>query len=156
MNNTNPNAEAKKLFQELRKCFLVIEKLKDPVQIAVRQKELSILHSKWKDAVHTEIEDEFLPQLLPLFGSHAYQVILFDVGSALNVSLAILLTDYSVADYNQIMGQLYRLIEDYSDTHTYSVSTITVSYPLSPEHPLYEQISVGSVILGNCETSSQS
>lgn len=146
MNSTSPNAEAEKLFQELQKCFLVIEKLKDPIQIAVRRKELSILHSKWKNAVHVEIEDEFVPQILPLFGSHAYQVILFDICSAINVSLSILLTDYSVADYNQIMGQLYRLIEDYSDAHTYSVSTITVSYPLSPEHPLYEQITTGIII----------
>ena len=145
MNNTQ-NTEAEKLFQELRKCFLVIEKLKDPVQIAVKQKELSILHAKWKDAVHTEIEDEFLPQLLPLFGSHTYQAILFDTGSILNVSLAILLTDYSVSAYNQVMGQLYRLIEDYSETHTCSVSTITVSYPLSQKHPLYSEIKSGTII----------
>lgn len=146
MNNTNPNTEAAKLFQELHRCFLLIGELKDPIQISYHQKKLSILHAKWKDAVHTEIENEFLPQLLPLFGSHACQVILFDTGSAINISLAILLTDYSIADYNRIMDQLYRLIEDYSDTHTYSVSTITVSYPLSQTHPLYEQVSAGIII----------
>ena len=91
MNNTQ-NTEAEKLFQELRKCFLVIEKLKDPVQIAVMQK------------------------------------------------------DYSVSAYNQVMGQLYRLIEDYSETHTCSVSTITVSYPLSQKHPLYSEIKSGTII----------
>ena len=147
MNNiTNSNTETEKLFQELHRCFLLIGELKDPIQIACHQKKLSILHAKWKDAVHAEIEDVFLPQLLPLFGSHAYQVILFDTGSILNISLAILLTGYSVEAYEIIREDLYNLIEGYSETHTCSISTLTVSYPLSDKHPLYEEISAGTII----------
>lgn len=145
-NDINPNTEASKLYRELHKHFLLTKVLKDPVQININRKKILILHKKWKEAVYAEIEGEFLPQLLPLFGKHTYQVILFDTSSALNISLAILLTNYSVADYNRIMGQLYRLIEDYSDTHTCSVSTITVSYPLSQEHPLYSEITAGTII----------
>ena len=145
-NDTNPNTEASKLYRELHKHFLLMKVLKDPVQINLNRKEILILHKKWKEAVYTEIEDQFLPQLLPLFGSHAAQIILFDVGSALNISLAVLLTDYSVSAYNQVMGQLYRLIETYSETHTCSVSTIAVNYPLSQKHPLYKEISAGTII----------
>lgn len=145
-NNTNPNTEACKLFCDLHKHFLLTKTLKDPVQIAVNQKKILILHTKWRDAACKEITEQLLPELLPLFGDHVYQVILFDAGDVFNISLAILLTGYSTGAYEIIREDLYELIESYSETHTCSLSTLTASYPLSDKHPLYEEISVGTII----------
>lgn len=145
-NNTNPNTEAGKLFCDLHKHFLLTKTLKDPIQIAVNQKKILILHTKWRDAACKEITEQLLPKLLPLFGDHVYQVILFDAGDVFNISLAILLTGYSTGAYEIIREDLYELIESYSETHTCSLSTLTASYPLSDKHPLYEEISVGTII----------
>ena len=145
-NNTNPNTEAGKLFCDLHKHFLLTKTLKDPIQIAVNQKKILILHTKWRDAACKEITEQLLPKLLPLFGDHVYQVILFHAGDVFNISLAILLTGYSTGAYEIIREDLYELIESYSETHTCSLSTLTASYPLSDKHPLYEEISVGTII----------
>lgn len=145
-NNTNPNTEAGKLFCDLHKHFLLTKTLKDPIQIAVNQKKILILHTKWREAACKEINEQLLPELLPLFGDHVYQVILFDAGDVFNISLAILLTSYSTGAYEIIREDLYELIESYSETHTCSLSTLTASYPLSEEHPLYKEISAGTII----------
>ena len=145
MNNCTDN-EADKLFCELHKHFLLTKALKDPIQIAVNQKRILILHAKWKEAARKEIVEQLLPKLLPLFGDHVYQVILFDTGDIFNISLAILLTGYSVEAYEIIREDLYNLIESYSETHTCSISTLTASYPLSQNHPLYSEISAGTII----------
>lgn len=145
-NDTNPNTETSKLFCDLHKHFLLVKALKDPIQIAVNQKKILILHSKWKEAVRKEITEQLLPELLSLFGNHTYQVILFDAGDIFNVSLAILLTGYSVEAYEIIREDLYNLIEGYSETHTCSISTLTASYPLSDKHPLYQDVSAGTII----------
>lgn len=145
-NNTNPNTEAGKLFCELHNHFLLTKTLKDPVQVTLNQKEILILHRKWKDAACKEIIEQLLPELLPLFGDHVYQIILFDAGDIFNVSLAILLTGYSTGAYEIIREDLYDLIESYSETHTCSISTLTASYPLSQTHPLYSEITAGTVI----------
>lgn len=145
-NNTDPNTEAGKLFCDLHKHFLLVKALKDPIQIAVNQKEILILHTKWREAAYKEITAQLLPELLSLFGDHTYQVILFDAGDIFNISLAILLTGYSVEAYEIIREDLYNLIEGYSETHTCSLSTLTASYPLSDKHPLYQDVSAGTII----------
>ena len=145
-NNTDPNNEAGKLFCELHNHFLLTKTLKDPVQVNLNQKEILILHRKWKDAACKEITEQLLPELLPLFGDHVYQVILFDAGDIFNVSLAVLLTGYSAGAYEIIREDLYDLIESYSETHTCSISTLTASYPLSDKHPLHSEISTGTII----------
>ena len=146
MNNINPNTEAGKLFCELHKHFLLMKTLKDPVQVNLNQKEILILHAKWKEAACKEIVEQLLPDLLPLFAGHTYQIILFDTGDVFNISLAILLTGYSTEAYEIIREDLYDLIESYSETHTCPISTLTASYPLSDKYPLYEEISAGTVI----------
>lgn len=146
MNDNTSGTEAGKLFCDLHKHFLLVKALKDPIQIAVNQKKILILHSKWKEAACKEITEQLLPELLPLFGDHVYQVILFAAGDIFNVSLAILLTGYSAGAYEIIREDLYELIESYSGTHTCSLSTLTASYPLSEEHPLYKEISAGTII----------
>lgn len=146
MNNNASATEAGKLFCELHKHFLLMKTLKDPVQVNLNQKEILILHTKWRDAACKEITEQLLPELLPLFGDHTYQIILFDAGDIFNISLAVLLTGYSVEAYETIRGDLYNLIEAYSETHTCSLSTLTASYPLSEEHPLYKKISTGTII----------
>ena len=145
-NNTNPNTEAGKLFCELHNHFLLTKTLKDPIQIAVNQKKILILHTKWREAARKEIVEQLLPELLPLFGDHVYQIILFDAGDIFNISLAILLTGYSTGAYEIIREDLYELIESYSETHTCSLSTLTASYPLSSKHPLYKDVSTGTII----------
>lgn len=145
-NNTNPNTGAGKLFCELHKHFLLTKTLKDPVQVSLNQKEILILHRKWKDAACKEIVEQLLPEMLPLFGCHVYQIILFDAGDIFNISLAILLTGYSAEAYETIREGLYDLIESYSETHTCSISTLTTRYPLSSKHPLYKDISAGTII----------
>lgn len=145
-NNTNSNTEAGKLFCELHKHFLLTKTLKDPVQVNLNQKEILILHAKWKETVCKEITEQLLPELLLLFETHTYQIILFDAGDIFNISLAILLTRYSAKDYDLIRENLYDLIESYSETHTCSLSTLTASYPLSQDHPLYSEISAGTII----------
>lgn len=145
-NNTNSNTEAGKLFCELHKHFLLTKALKDPIQIAVNQKRILILHAKWKETVCKEITEQLLPELLPLFGDCTYQIILFDAGDVFNISLAILLTGYSAEAYEIIQEDLYDLIESYSETHTCSISTLTASYPLSEKHPLHKEISAGTII----------
>ena len=67
--------EAGKLFCELHKHFLLTKTLKDPTQVYLNQKEILILHHKWKEAVYEEITEQLLPELLPLFGDHVYQPI---------------------------------------------------------------------------------
>lgn len=146
MNDNTSGTEAGKLFCELHNHFLLTKTLKDPVQVTLNQKEILILHRKWKDAACKEITEQLLPKLLPLFGDHVYQIILFDAGDIFNISLAILLTDYSAEMYDMIRENLYDLIESYSETHTCSLSTLTASYPLSPTHPLYSKISAGTII----------
>lgn len=145
-NNTDPNNEAGKLFCELHKHFLLTKTLKDPTQVYLNQKEILILHRKWKDAACKEITEQLLPKLLPLFGGHVYQIILFDAGDIFNISLAVLLTNYSAKSYEIIREDLYNLIESYSETHTCSLSTLTASYPLSDKHPLYQDVSAGTII----------
>lgn len=144
--NNNTNDEARKLFRELHKHFLLTKTLKDPVQVNLNQKEILILHAKWKEAACKEITEQLLPELLPLFETHTYQIILFDAGDIFNISLAILLTRYSAKDYDLIRENLYDLIESYSETHTCSISTLTASYPLSEKHPLHKEISAGTII----------
>lgn len=146
MNDNTSDTEASKLFCELHKHFLLMKTLKDPVQVNLNQKEILILHKKWKEAASKEIVEQLLPELLPLFEDHVYQVILFDVGDIFNVSLAILLTGYSTGAYEIIREDLYNLIEAYSETRTCPISTLTASYPLSDKYPLYEEISAGTVI----------
>ena len=138
--------EAGKLFCELHKHFLLTKTLKDPVQVNLNQKEILIVHKKWKEAVYEEITEQLLPELLPLFGDHVYRVILFDTGDIFNISLAVLLTNYSAESYKMIRENLYDLIEVYSETHTCSISTLTASYPLSDKHPLHSEISTGTII----------
>lgn len=138
--------EAGKLFCELHKHFLLTKTLKDPTQVYLNQKEILILHRKWKDAACKEITEQLLPELLSLFGDHTYQVVLFDAGDIFNISLAILLTGYSVEAYEIIREDLYNLIEGYSETHTCSISTLTASYPLSQTHPLYSEITAGTIL----------
>ena len=145
MNNCTDN-EADKLFCELHKHFLLTKALKDPIQIAVNQKRILILHAKWREAACKEIAEQLLPELLPLFEDHTYQIVLFDAGNIFNISLAILLTSYSAEAYEIIREDLYNLIESYSETHTCSISTLTASYPLSQNHPLYSEISAGTII----------
>lgn len=146
MNDNTSGTEAGKLFCELHNHFLLTKTLKDPVQVTLNQKEILILHRKWKDAACKEITEQLLPNLLPLFGDHVYQIILFDAGDIFNISLAILLTDYSAEMYDMIRENLYDLIESYSETHTCSISTLTASYPLSDKHPLHSKISAGTII----------
>ena len=138
--------EAGKVFCELHKHFLLTKTLKDPTQVYLNQKEILILHRKWKDAACKEITEQLLPELLSLFGDHTYQVVLFDAGDIFNISLAILLTGYSVEAYEIIREDLYNLIEGYSETHTCSISTLTASYPLSQTHPLYSEITAGTIL----------
>lgn len=145
-NNTNPNTEAGKLFCELHKHFLLTKTLKDPMQVYLNQKEILILHHKWKEAVYEEITEQLLPELLPLFENHVYQIILFDTGDVFSISLAILLTNYSAESYEIIREDLYNLIEGYSETHTCPISTLTASYPLSGKHPFHSEISAGTII----------
>lgn len=145
-NNTDPNNEAGKLFCDLHKHFLLVKALKDPIQIAVNQKKILILHTKWREAACKEITEQLLPELLPLFADHTYQIILFDTGDVFNISLAILLTSYSTGAYEIIREDLYNLIEGYSETHTCSISALTASYPLSDKHPLHSEISAGTII----------
>lgn len=146
MNDNTSGTEAGKLFCDLHKHFLLVKALKDPIQIAVNQKEILILHTKWREAACKEINEQLLPELLPLFGDHVYQVILFDAGDVFNISLAILLTSYSTGAYEIIREDLYELIESYSETHTCSLSTLTASYPLSQTHPLYSEITAGTIL----------
>lgn len=146
MNDNISGTEAGKLFCDLHKHFLLVKALKDPIQIAVNQKEILILHTKWREAACKEITEQLLPELLSLFGDNTYQVILFDAGDIFNISLAILLTDYSTKMYDMIRENLYGLIESYSETHTCSISTLTASYPLSSKHPLYKDVSAGTII----------
>lgn len=146
MSNANTNTEAGKLFCELHKHFLLTKTLTDPVQVSLNQKEILILHKKWKEAACKEIVEQLLPELLSLFGNHVYQVILFDTGDIFNISLAVLLTGYSAESYKIIREDLYNLIEAYSETHTCSLSTLTASYPLSDKHPLHSEISTGTII----------
>lgn len=146
MNDNTSGTEAGKLFCELHNHFLLAKTLKDPIQIAVNQKKILILHAKWKEAVRKEIIEQLLPELLPLFGDHVRQIILFDAGDIFNISLAVLLTDYSAESYEIIREDLYNLIESYSETHTCSISTLTASYPLSDKHPLHSEISTGTII----------
>lgn len=146
MNDNTSGTEAGKLFCDLHKHFLLVKALKDPIQIAVNQKKILILHSKWKEAACKEITEQLLPELLPLFENHVYQIILFDAGDIFNISLAVLLTNYSAESYEMIRENLYALIEVYSETHTCSISTLTASYPLSQTHPLYSEITAGTII----------
>ena len=146
MNDNTSDTEASKLFCELHKHFLLMKTLKDPVQVNLNQKEILILHAKWKEAVCKEITEQLLPELLPLFGDHVYQVILFDVGDIFNISLAILLTGYSTGAYEIIREDLYNLIEGYSETHTCPISALTASYPLSSKYPFHSEISAGTII----------
>ncbi len=146
MNDNTSGTEAGKLFCELHNHFLLAKTLKDPIQIAVNQKKILILHAKWKEAVRKEIIEQLLPELLPLFGDHVRQIILFDAGDIFNISLAVLLADYSAESYEIIREDLYNLIESYSETHTCSISTLTASYPLSQTHPLYSEITAGTII----------
>ena len=146
MNDNTSGTEAGKLFCKLHKHFLLAKTLKDPMQVYLNKKEILILHHKWKEAVRKEITEQLLPKLLSLFGDHVYQVILFDAGDIFNVSLAILLTGYSTGAYEIIREDLYDLIESYSETHTCSISTLTASYPLSSKHPLYKDVSAGTII----------
>lgn len=146
MNDNTSGTEAGKLFCDLHKHFLLVKALKDPIQIAVNQKEILILHTKWREAACKEITEQLLPELLSLFGGHVYQIILFDAGDIFNISLAVLLTNYSAESYEIIREDLYNLIESYSETHTCSLSTLTASYPLSEEHPLYKELSAGTII----------
>ena len=117
MNDNTSGTEAGKLFCELHNHFLLTKTLKDPVQVTLNQKEILILHRKWNDA-----------------------------GDIFNISLAILLTDYSAKMYDMIRENLYGLIESYSETHTCSISTLTANYPLSDKHPLHSEISTGTII----------
>ena len=146
MNDNTSGTEAGKLFCELHNHFLLTKTLKDPVQVTLNQKEILILHRKWKDAACKEITEQLLPKLLPLFGDHVYQIILFDTGDIFNISLAVLLTNYSAESYEMIRENLYDLIEVYSETHTCSISTLTASYPLSQTHPLYSEITAGTIL----------
>ena len=153
MNDNTSGTEAGKLFCDLHKHFLLVKALKDPIQIAVNQKEILILHTKWREAACKEITEQLLPELLSLFGDHTYQVILFDAGDIFNISLAILLTGYSAGAYEIIREDLYELIESYSETHTCSISTLTASYPLSSKHPLYKDVSAGTIIWQRSDNS---
>ena len=146
MNDNTFDTEASKLFCELHKHFLLMKTLKDPVQVTLNQKEILILHRKWKDTACKEITEQLLPELLSLFGDHTYQVVLFDAGDIFNISLAVLLTNYSAESYEMIRENLYDLIEVYSETHTCSLSTLTASYPLSQTHPLHSEITAGTII----------
>ena len=123
MNDNTSGTEAGKLFCELHNHFLLTKTLKDPVQVNLNQKEILIVHKKWKEAVYEEITEQLLPELLRLFGDHVYRVILFDTGDIFNISLAVLLTNYSAESYEMIRENLYDLIEVYSETHTCSIST---------------------------------
>ena len=138
--------EAGKLFCELHKHFLLTKTLKDPTQVYLNQKEILILHRKWKDAACKEIVEQLLPELLPLFENHVYQIILFDTGDVFSISLAILLTNYSTESYEIIREDLYNLIETYSETHTCPISALTASYPLSDKYPFHSEISAGTII----------
>ena len=146
MNDNTSGTEAGKLFCELHKHFLLTKTLKDPAQVYLNKKEILILHAKWKEAACKEINEQLLPELLPLFAGHTYQIILFDTGDVFNISLAILLTGYSAESYKIIREDLYNLIEAYSETHTCSLSALTASYPLSEEHPFYKELSAGTII----------
>lgn len=146
MNDNTSDTEASKLFCELHKHFLLMKTLKDPVQVNLNQKEILILHAKWKEAVCKEITEQLLPELLPLFGDHTYQIILFDTGDIFNISLAVLLTNYSTESYEIIREDLYNLIETYSETHTCPISALTASYPLSDKYPFHSEISAGTII----------
>lgn len=108
MNDNTSGTEAGKLFCELHNHFLLTKTLKDPVQVTLNQKEILILHRKWKDAACKEIIEQLLPELLPLFGDHVCQVILFDAGDIFNVSLAVLLTGYSAGAY-EIFGKIFMI-----------------------------------------------
>lgn len=146
MNDNTSGTEAGKLFCELHEHFLLTKTLKDPTQVYLNKKKILILHTKWREAACKEITEQLLPELLSLFGDHTYQVVLFDAGDIFNISLAILLTDYSAEMYDMIRENLYGLIESYSETHTCSISTLTASYPLSDKHPLHSEISTGTII----------
>lgn len=89
MNDNTSGNEAGKLFCELHEHFLLTKTLKDPTQVYLNKKKILILHAKWKEAACKEINEQLLPELLPLFGDHVYQIILFDTGDVFNISLAI-------------------------------------------------------------------
>ena len=140
--DTYMSTEAGKLFCEFHKHFLLTKVLKDPVQITVNQNRILTLYAKWKEAIRTEIMEQLLPDLLPLFGNHAHQIVLFNTGDIFNINLALLLTGYSVKAYDVIQTDLYDLIEFYSRPHTCSLSMLTASYPLSERH----SVSAGTII----------
>lgn len=142
----NNSAESAQLLLKLRNCFEKSDTLTDPIQVAVCEKEIKILHAKWHDAMQKDIAKQLMPELLPLFGTHLQQIILFESNSLSHINLAVLLVDYTAKDYRQVSYRIHAIIEQYSEAHATTVSIVTVDHNSLQNHPLCSEIKSGTVI----------
>ena len=95
---------------------------------------------------NTEIIQNLLPDIVPLFSGHLARIVQFESDDLSDVNLALLLSDYLAEDYRQVEERLHDIIDCFSGKYETTFSIITVGQEFHLDHPLDDAINAGTVV----------